>query len=63
MFINNNIYFIGLPGSGKSTLGRSLAKRLKKRFFDSDAYIVDKTGVSVDTIFELEGEAGFRWRE
>lgn len=63
MFINNNIYFIGLPGSGKSTLGRAFAKHLKKKFFDSDTYVVDKTGVSIDTIFELEGETGFRRRE
>lgn len=57
------IFLIGMPGSGKSTVGRALASRLNWQFADSDECIQQRTGVSVSTIFELEGEAGFRRRE
>lgn len=50
-------------GSGKTTLGRNLAERLGFDFFDSDAIIQERTGVDIPTIFEFEGEAGFRKRE
>lgn len=50
-------------GSGKTTVGRALAKQLKKRFIDSDHEIEARTGVSVSAIFEIEGEASFRQRE
>jgi shikimate kinase len=50
-------------GAGKSTIGRHLAKRLGKTFFDSDKEIETRTGVSISWIFEMEGEAGFRERE
>lgn len=50
-------------GAGKTTVGRHLAKRLGWPFLDSDQYIVERTGVSVSTIFEIEGEEGFRRRE
>ncbi len=50
-------------GAGKTTVGRLLAKRLKARFLDSDHEIAASTGVSIPTIFEIEGEAGFRRRE
>lgn len=59
----NNLYLIGLMGAGKTTVGRQLAKRLGRRFVDSDHEIVARTGVSIPTIFEIEGEAGFRKRE
>lgn len=50
-------------GSGKTTVGRALAKRLHKRFIDSDHEIEARTGVSIPVIFELEGEQSFRQRE
>jgi shikimate kinase len=59
----NNLYLVGLMGAGKTTVGRQLAKRLGRRFVDSDHEIVSRTGVSIPTIFEIEGEAGFRQRE
>jgi shikimate kinase len=58
-----NIYLIGLMGSGKSTLGRVLARRLHREFVDMDALIESRTGACVSLIFDIEGEAGFRARE
>ncbi len=58
-----NIYFIGLMGAGKTTIGRLLAKQMGREFYDSDHEIERKTGVKIPLIFELEGEAGFRKRE
>ena len=58
-----NIYLIGLMGSGKTTLGKILSKKLDKHFYDSDQVIEEKLGVNVPMIFEYEGEAGFRERE
>lgn len=58
-----NIYLIGLMGAGKTTVGRQLARRLGRPFFDSDHEIVARTGVAIPTIFEIEGEDGFRRRE
>ncbi len=50
-------------GAGKSTIGRQLARRLNLTFYDSDKVIEERTGVPIATIFEIEGEAGFRERE
>jgi len=50
-------------GSGKTTVGRALAKKLNKRFIDSDHEIEARTGASIPVIFEVEGEAAFRQRE
>lgn len=61
--ITGNIFFVGLMGAGKTSLGRQLATKLGRTFYDSDQVICEKTGVSIPTIFELEGEAGFRERE
>ncbi len=58
-----NIYLVGLMGAGKTTVGRQLARRLGRPFFDSDHEIVERTGVLIPTIFEIEGEEGFRRRE
>ena len=60
---SRNLFLVGLMGAGKTTVGRQLAKRLGKRFLDSDQEIEERTGVKVPTIFEIEGEAGFRARE
>lgn len=59
----DNIYFIGLMGAGKTTIGRLIAKQTGLTFYDSDHEIEKKTGVKIPLIFELEGEAGFRKRE
>ena len=50
-------------GAGKTTVGRHLAKRFSRRFVDADQEIEARTGVRIPTIFEIEGEAGFRKRE
>lgn len=50
-------------GAGKTTVGRQLARYLKKRFADSDHEIEARTGVKIPVIFEIEGEQGFRRRE
>lgn len=50
-------------GSGKTTVGRHLARALDKTFFDSDQEIEARTGVRITDIFDIEGEAGFRTRE
>jgi len=59
----NNIILVGPMGSGKTTIGRRLSERLNLDFFDSDHEIVNTTGVSIDHIFDVEGEKGFRTRE
>jgi len=52
-----------MMGAGKSTVGRLLARRLKRNFYDSDEEIERRCGVRIPVIFEIEGEAGFRARE
>lgn len=52
-----------MMGSGKSTVGRRLATRLGREFIDADKEIESRCGVPVATIFEVEGEEGFRRRE
>lgn len=58
-----SVFLVGLMGAGKTTVGRLLARRLKARFVDTDHELTASTGVSIPTIFEIEGEAGFRRRE
>lgn len=58
-----NIFLVGLMGAGKTSVGKLLARRLRKTFCDSDHEIERATGVRIPLIFEIEGEAGFRTRE
>ena len=58
-----NIVFVGLMGAGKTTMGRRLAKRHGLPFIDTDQEIERRCGASIPTIFDLEGEEGFRKRE
>jgi shikimate kinase len=58
-----NVFLIGPMGSGKTAVGKQLAKLLHLQFYDSDAEIEHRTGVDIPYIFEKEGEAGFRERE
>ncbi len=60
---HRNIILIGPMGSGKSTIGSIIAKRLNREFQDSDHYIEERTGVDIARIFDIEGEQGFRDRE
>ena len=61
--MHRNIFLVGLMGSGKTTVGRVLAKHLGFQFIDSDHEIEARTGASISWIFEIEGEASFRKRE
>jgi shikimate kinase len=58
-----NLFLVGLPGAGKTTLGRQLARRLGKSFVDADIELEQRLGVSIPTVFEIEGEARFRDHE
>jgi shikimate kinase len=58
-----SIFLIGMMGAGKSTVGRLLAEALGFAFIDADRELEARSGVPIPTIFEIEGEAGFRRRE
>jgi shikimate kinase len=57
------IFLIGMMGAGKTTIGRGLARSLGREFLDLDHELEARCGVSIPTIFDIEGEAGFRRRE
>jgi len=57
------VFIIGPMGAGKTTIGRQLAAALHQEFVDSDHAIETRTGVDIPTIFDIEGEEGFRKRE
>ncbi|PID61797.1 MAG: shikimate kinase [Gammaproteobacteria bacterium] len=59
----SSIFLVGPMGAGKSSVGRALARRLGYGFHDSDREIEERCGVDIPTIFEYEGETGFRERE
>ena len=61
--IPENIVLVGPMGAGKTTVGKQMAKRLGKDFVDVDQELEKRTGVSINLIFEIEQEAGFRARE
>jgi shikimate kinase len=57
------LFLVGMMGAGKTTVGKRLARRLGWPFVDADRELEARLGVPVQTIFELEGEPGFRRRE
>jgi len=63
MLSKQNVFLIGPMGSGKTAVGKHLARALHFAFRDSDAEIEGRTGVDIPFIFEKEGEEGFRLRE
>ncbi|MCX8515220.1 MAG: shikimate kinase [Burkholderiales bacterium] len=59
----SQIILIGITGVGKTTVGKYLSEYIKSEFIDLDKSIEQRCGVDIPTIFEIEGEAGFRLRE
>ena len=59
----SSLILVGMMGAGKTTVGRLLARRLKRNFFDTDEEIERRCGVRIPVIFDIEGEEGFRSRE
>ena len=59
----NNIYLIGMPGCGKSTIGKILSKALNMQVIDADTYLENKYNDTIPNIFETKGEADFRQKE
>jgi shikimate kinase len=58
-----SIFIVGMMGAGKSTVGVRLARRLNRAFIDVDRELESRLGVDIPTVFDLEGEDGFRRRE
>lgn len=63
VMVKQNIFIVGPMGSGKTSVGKSLAKTLNFTFYDSDQVIEDQSGADIPWIFDIEGESGFRKRE
>ncbi len=61
--VSNNIVLVGFMGSGKSSIGRILARRLGYRFIDTDRKLIEREGMEISEIFALHGEDYFRERE
>ena len=61
--VGRSVFLIGMMGAGKSTVGRLLAQHLNFEFIDADRELEARSGVPIPTIFDVEGEAGFRRRE
>ena len=59
----SKIILVGMMGAGKTTIGKLLSNKLNYNFIDLDKIIEEKSGVKINTIFEIEGESGFRDRE
>ena len=60
MDLNKNIVFLGMMGSGKSSIGNLVSRKLNLRFVDVDNVIEDKSGMSISNLFEQKGEDYFR---
>lgn len=58
-----SVFLVGMMGAGKSTVGIRLARRLEREFIDVDRELESRLGVDIPTVFDLEGEEGFRRRE
>jgi shikimate kinase len=58
--VKSNVYLIGFMGCGKTKIGILLARSLRRPFIDTDAVIIEETGLSINEIFESSGEKGFR---
>lgn len=58
--MERHIFLVGMPGSGKSALGRRVALKLQMPYLDTDTYLAEKTGMNTAQIFELFGEKAFR---
>jgi shikimate kinase len=63
MILKKHITLCGMPGSGKSTVGKHLAKRLKTKFVDLDAFVEENEQMTIPEIFKGKGEAAFREME
>lgn len=63
MMAEENVVLIGMPASGKSTVGKRLAEMMERPFLDTDALIVEKCGKSIPDLFAQIGEGGFRAME
>lgn len=58
--MDKNVALVGFMGSGKSTIGRRLSMILKREFIDTDNFIVNREGMSINEIFAVKGEPYFR---
>lgn len=59
----DNLILVGMMGAGKTSVGKLLARRLQRAFYDSDEEVERRCGVRIPVIFDIEGETGFRARE
>jgi len=58
--VDRHVFLVGMPGSGKSALGRRVANKLQVPYLDTDAYLAECTGMNTAQIFEIYGEKAFR---
>jgi len=58
--MDRHIFLVGMPGSGKSTLGKRVALKLQMPYLDTDAYLAERSGMNTAQIYEIYGEKAFR---